>query len=411
MVKPREIKALNTSLVSNNENLIKEKKRTILFFAHIGHKSFLTGSENYLLNLIKVLSNDFNCILVSPTMSLLISEVKQLNIPVRIINYPMVWEIWKPTKNIEKETNKMNIHTSTDHLMDLIEKLQPSFVFVNTSVNLVPAIAAKKAKVLVIWLINEVIENNPYTLKAVQTIDYFSDWIVGISNTVLQPFFEYNLNKKTFLLYPITTIKSDFKSNLLHLRKKLKIKESSIIVGYLSSYISPEKGLKHFIKMAVALCKKHKNVYFFIQGKPTNLPYFNQCLNLIKSSRFRNKFNLLPFDINVYYFFHSVDIIVIPSLIDEGFPLVGLESFLYGKPVVAYRSGGLIEQLEQLNNEDLLVKKGDTDELKQNVSKLLKNSAIRQQVGLTNKQKAAELFGPNSFRVRLNRLLKKIDNP
>ncbi len=103
-----------------------------------------------------------------------------------------------------------------------------------------------------------------------------------------------------------------------------------------------------------------------------------------------------------------MDVVVVPSLLNEGFGLTALEGHIFGKPVVAYRSGGLVEILTSTGNELFLVQKGDVQDLTNKVQYLLSDHRIPQEIGSRNSQMIHQVFGIDAYRSRLGQFLSAL---
>lgn len=179
-----------------------EQKKTIVFFAHKGGDDHITGAENYLLFLLKEMKERHHCIVVSPLQSMFTVKVAALETEVIITPYPMCWKLWQPDETIAEHLEKILVDPSKHELAGLIKEKQADLVVTNTSVNPLPAIAAKQVAVPVVWIASEVIAENEFTKETVSFIHHYSNWIIGVSNAVLKPFHTENLQRKTFLLHP-----------------------------------------------------------------------------------------------------------------------------------------------------------------------------------------------------------------
>ncbi|MFA9556932.1 glycosyltransferase family 4 protein [Evansella sp. AB-rgal1] len=387
-------------------------KKTILFFAHNGGDSHITGAENYLFTVIKESRGQYHCILISPLKSMLTAKIEQLGVEVKIIPYPMLWSIWNPNDKLLKEEKSFLSDNSIQKLTGMIKKKKADLVITNTTVNPMPAMAAKKAGVPVVWFLCEVMQVNEFTSDAVQLINRYSDFIVGISNAVLGPFKKESTTKKLYKLNPTFDMKEKKfnyrKGNRHKLRNRLKLKDSDRLVCCMAAYVSPLKGFDHYIKMANSLCNTVNDVHFLIVGKLVDTAYYEECQKLMESLGHKEKFHVLSFVEDVHLIYEAIDIMVIPSLVDEGFSLVCLESLAFGKPVVAYHSGGIIEQMNRTNNNRFLVKKGNIRGLEHKVSRLLCNPILRSTVSQSNRKASQRFYGIGYFRKRLLLLYKKV---
>lgn len=387
-------------------------KKKILFFAHSGGTTHITGAENYLLTLIKESKSQFHCLLISPIRSMLTAAVEELGVQVLIIPYPMLWTVWNPDKKLVSDEKDLLANDSLKKLTDMIKNKKADLVITNTTVNPVPAIAAKKAGVPVVWILCEVIKDNAFTLDAVHLINRYSDFIVGISNAVITPFKRTHLTNKIFKLNPTFRLRKQrldsSKEKSKNLRQSLKLKETDKLVGCMAAYMSPLKGFDHYIKMAISICNTLNDVHFLLVGKLVDSAYYERCLQLIENSGHKEKFHIHSFEQDVYSIYQAIDVMVVPSLVDEGFSLVCLESLFHGKPVVAYQSGGIIEQMYRTNNKRFLVKKGNIRGLELKVSKLLTNHPLRSNVAQSNQKTSRNFYGIDHYRKTLALLYKKV---
>jgi glycosyltransferase involved in cell wall biosynthesis len=76
-------------------------------------------------------------------------------------------------------------------------------------------------------------------------------------------------------------------------------------------------------------------------------------------------------------------------LVEEGLPFVALEASAAGRPVVAFRSGGLPEAVMH-DHSGLLVPKGDADGLADAIVRVLGDPALARRLGENGRRHAAE---------------------
>jgi glycosyltransferase involved in cell wall biosynthesis len=89
--------------------------------------------------------------------------------------------------------------------------------------------------------------------------------------------------------------------------------------------------------------------------------------------------------------YHAADVLVYPSVWNEPFGLPAVEAMACGLPVVATRSGGLQEIVED-GVTGLLVKRADVDDLARALITLLSDASMRERMGRAGRDRATEMF-------------------
>ncbi|MDQ0901561.1 MULTISPECIES: glycosyltransferase family 4 protein [unclassified Paenibacillus] len=384
---------------------------TVMLFSHVCCLTYITGAEKYLLQLSREFGRYFRCILVVPNEGVLAKKARASGISVIVQEFQRTASLWRPHAGILDEMQQL-IQSGLPVLVNLLHVHNPQLVVTNTSVNPLPAIAAKKLGIPTTWVITEVIGQNPYTHHSIQVIERNSDWIVGISEAVLAPFGGRADGSKRFLLKPTWLPEELQPGTWLHWREQrrvlLGIRPHQKLIGYISSDIVPHKGLEHFVQMGLKLCKQMNDVHFLITGNQTYTDYFSRCMLQIRQSAFSDRFHISGFEGNIYTLYPALDVLVVPSLIAEGFGLTAMEGLIFGKPIVAYRSGGLSEILTEVGEEALLAAPGDIDDL----TAKTKVALLQEANGKTEERrrsKASLHFGMERYRSKLLPLIEKIE--
>ena len=97
---------------------------------------------------------------------------------------------------------------------------------------------------------------------------------------------------------------------------------------------------------------------------------------------------------NMTSMYEKARVVVMPSLWQEPFGMVGLEAQTCGRPVVAYDVGGIREWLHD-GVSGTLVRPGDTKALGQAIRAMLENPETADQYGQAGQQIATEIFNPD----------------
>ncbi len=122
--------------------------------------------------------------------------------------------------------------------------------------------------------------------------------------------------------------------------KNIKDKETLLTVGFLGN-ISIEKGIKYFFNTLNKL--NHSRTINGIIGGP-----FQDKISEVYTRNELKKHPYISYVGSVYAnekekFFKSIDLLLMPSILEEAEPLVIHESMSYGVPVIAYDKGCISE--------------------------------------------------------------------
>ncbi len=108
--------------------------------------------------------------------------------------------------------------------------------------------------------------------------------------------------------------------------------------------------------------------------------------------------------------YSQLDIVVAPTRDQEPFGLAALEPALWELPVVASRSGGLMEVVRD-GETGLLCKPGDPLDLADNLARLLVDPALRRTLGTTARRRAIRDFSLSRMIDQMEELLDSLERP
>jgi glycosyltransferase involved in cell wall biosynthesis len=385
------------------------KRMKCMLFSHICTTTHITGAEKLLLFYAQELQAIHDCILVVPNEGVLSHVARTRGLYVIVLPYPVLWEIYTPINSIKKVfLNLTHSSSALAPLMKLLYIHHPDLIVSNSCVNVLPPFAAKALGIPVIWMITETIVRNKYTGVSVRLIKQFADWIIGISQSTLHLFRGAN----TFILYPSWRMEELEQANWEAYRRikrtELGITDNERIIGYISSNIFPLKGLDHFILMAQKLSQSLLHVKFLIVGTPSDYKFYEECKQMVRDSPNTDRFHFVPFTVQTQRIYPAMDVIVIPSLVPEGFGMAALEGHIFGKPVVSYASGGLEEIMRLMHNDAYLVPTQNWEYMEQVVSGLLNDEEKLYGSGKRNFEVVQEVFGLNVYRERLYEIMRVV---
>lgn len=383
--------------------------KTIMLFSHICNEAHMTGAEKLLLFMLRELAPTNRCLLVVPNEGLLAQEARGVGFEVIIESYPLMWQLWEPSPSLHEEEGHWNHGERLSPITNLYHMHRPDLVISHTCVNALPAMAARRIGIPVLWMITETMCETPHTGEAVSLIHRYSDWIAGISESTLAPFRRAGLSDKIFLLYPSwrqESLHPHVWEHYRHVRRaEYLIGEGEVVVGFIASDLTERKGLSHFIEMAVHLCPLVPHARFYVVGKPSEPEYYDRCIRRIHESGHASRFVIQPYGSAIESIYPAMDVVVVPSLIHEGFGMTALEGMIFGKPVIAYGAGGLQEMLSSLGAGQLLAPFGDLDTLTSIVYQVTADPQTCRVLGPSYQAAAHQVYGIDSYRSRLHTMI------
>lgn len=345
----------------------------------------------------------------SPSGGKLAGLARRFGIQVKICTLPMLHGVYTPYQGIADDAEHLRHTPAYQEAVSLIRETAPDIVLTNTCVNVMPAVAAKSLQIPIIWKITEIIHANEHTTEAIQMIGRYADWIIGISETAVAPFQEAGMGDKVTIISPTWEPALPAPDRWVHLRerkrKELGFKSSQTCIGYISSFIYDAKGLKPFVDMALRICETHSRCRFWIIGAASDKKYYDECVSRVKKSGYSRRFTFTTFEENVSLAYTAMDILVIPSMVKEGFGMTALEGLYFAKPVIAFAQGGLKELMESVGSDAFLAPPGDAEALVTLATTLLNDAELASNTGWRNRTEAERLYGVETYRTKLHTMV------
>lgn len=166
--------------------------------------------------------------------------------------------------------------------------------------------------------------------------------IVSISNFIKSEIYKYGRSSiNDCVIYnipPSRKIKND---------DKLSFKsDSSLVLGYLGR-IDNIKGVHILIDSVISMLNKNKDITLYLAGDISVCPDYYKDLHIkILNSGYEKQIRFLGELNNVDSFFCNIDILCVPTIVQEALGNVVVEAKLNRTPVVVFPSGGMPEIIE-----------------------------------------------------------------
>jgi glycosyltransferase involved in cell wall biosynthesis len=389
-------------------------RKKLMIFSHVCNAKNMTGAEKLLLFLARKLNVYFECVLVVPLEGKLAQMARASGIRTKQLYNPLLYEMCAPFEGLQAKADLLAYSFDGKAILSFLQEENCDFVFVNTCVNVVPAMMAKHLGIPVIWHITETVPEQAFRHLTVSMVQKYSDYIVGISEAVLSPYRLGTAPSKVSLLYPsweqYEYHPERWDTARMSKRKEWGIKEGQTVIGYVSSFLIAQKGPEHFVEAAIELNKKFKQLKFVVIGGELDRHFYRQLKRKIREAECTSKFIFSDYEDAIETAYCAMDIVVVPSLLSEGFGMTAMEAMIVGKPVVSYAAGGLREILESAGSGEYLVGVGDKKQLQAKISSLVEAPNMAKQIGITNQEKVNLVFGPQNYDHQLHSLVATISD-
>lgn len=386
--------------------------KSILF---IHQSAELYGSDKTILMFISKLDKtQYFPVVILPFEGPLKVELEKNNIKVIIAPVLKLYRKMFTPVNIIKFIKEYKTGIKT--LDKLHKEYNFSLVYSHTLAALIGILFAKKRKIKHLWHVQEIIAKPKIfntAFKKILSIKSNHKIVYDSKETM-----DFWIKKNKEL-----TEKSEFVWNGIDVEKKVNSSESEIqnirkdyfhtndneIVISLVGRINSWKGQQLLLKAFHILAKKHSNLKLvFLGSAPPNQEFFE--INLkekIKEYKLENKVVIIPFQEEIWKFWDSIDIAVVPSTEPEPFGLVVIEAMLAKKPVVASNHGGPTEIV--LHNETgFLFEPNNENSLAEHLERLILDSELRKSFGEKGYQRAKNVFSLENHVQHFEKIFKEI---
>jgi glycosyltransferase involved in cell wall biosynthesis len=177
------------------------------------------------------------------------------------------------------------------------------------------------------------------------------------------------------------------------LRKEYAIPSEKIIIGT-AGRVVPRKNFDHFINIGIEICKKYKKDCVFVLVGDTPF-YFKQSLienlkSMTKKANLESKFIFTGYKNKVESYIADFDIFFIPSMYEDPFPRVVIESMALSKPIIGYRIGGIGETIDDgINGYSFNLKDNN---LIEKIIELIEDKELRLKMSFESRKKSVNQY-------------------
>ena len=262
-------------------------------------------------------------------------------------------------------------------------------------------IAARLARVPCIWHMQDIVDPKMAFGIVRSVLVYLGSILPGkiiVVSKAVGEMFEGKSALKVQVIYNGTDCKRfSPKVEGAVVRREFGIGREEFVVGMVGR-LTQWKGQREFLRAAVRVHREITNVRFLVVGGTTfsSESYLAELHELTHSLGLDGKVIFTGFRTDIPELTSAMDVCVVPSVLPDPCPLVLFDYMASAKPVIASRTGGIPEIIED-GEDGLLVKAGHHEELADAVVALFKNPELKKKIALAARKKAEKYFSSRAF--------------
>lgn len=369
-----------------------------ILYLHAGAEMY--GADIVLLELLKNLEKSkFKPYVVLPCDGPLVEKLKQNNIEVEVISYPILRRKYFNPIGIVRYIKDYFIYSNK--LVKIAKVKKIDIVHTNTAAVLEGIFVKRRLNLKQVWHIHEIIVKPKFMNKL---LSYFisknSDEVITVSNAVKN----HLIGTGYFDSKPINVIYNgvdnrifNFKNDIEYLKKEFNIPKQALVVGMIGR-VNAWKGQDDFIDAIENILINNENIYAMIvggvfDGEEWRIAELKEKINSLSCSD-RIIFSDYRSDIpNIQALY---DIFVLPSTNPDPLPTVVLEAMASRTAIVGYRHGGICEMVEEGVN-GLLAEVKNTKDLEEKIVQFIVDCDKRENAARKSEERQKKMFSLQKY--------------
>lgn len=313
------------------------------------------------------------------------ATARKAGVPVRCLVFERIPRLRDPRRVFRWI---MNLPRDVGRFVHLFRREQPDAVHVNGAFFLAPAVAAKIARIPLVWHLNDTVLPSRVAPLFGAVVRLLADRIVVAAEAVAVHY-AVNSAPHEVIYAPVNT--SRFNAERPEERDKTGAKRVGLIGNW-----NPLKGLEYFVH-AAAIVRDHLegDLEVVLAGAKleTNRDYARRVDNLVQELGLDPIVRDYGFVVSIEEVLRHLDVLVLSSTA-EASPMAVLEAMAAGVPVVATDVGGVRELLGDGENmpAGLIVQPKKPERIAEAVLWLLENPEKAAVMGCNGRRRAKEQF-------------------
>jgi glycosyltransferase involved in cell wall biosynthesis len=288
-------------------------------------------------------------------------------------------------------------------MMVWLDRYWPDVVYVNCLPQLKGAAAARALGLPVVWHVREILPPGPRRRWFARRLRRDATRIVAVSEAVAGWISDEGLAEKVSVIHNGVGIPADGFDGLA-MRDGMGLPATGVVVGFLGG-MAVHKGAGDLVRAGERAIAAAPELHFVI---PTYGPAaeIDALRTRVTASAAAGHFHLIPPLEDVFRLLAAVDIVAFTSIWPDSLPRVVMEAMAAGRPVAAYRTGGVPEMVAD-GETGFMVETGEVEALAERMVRLAGDPELRRRMGAAAAARARAEFSVASHVDAMERILKE----
>ena len=294
----------------------------------------------------------------------------------------------------------------------LIQKIDPSVVYLNTVVSLAGAVAARRMTRPCVWHLREMFADVGGEMNAPnwaipivrRIIRWHADRIVANSAATARNLLGHDSDEVTIVPNAVRSAFFEEARTREEARAVFSLALEGIVVG-IPGTLRPAKGHPFFLRSVAPLLRERDELHVAITGEGEE-GFTAKIRAQVRELGIQDRVHFLGWVEDMSAFYRACNSICVPSRA-ETFGRTVIEAFAVGTPVVATAVGGMNETIDS-ETTGLLVPYGDEEALADALRRLLDDPELRQKMSANAREVAEKKYHERTYKERVVALLDKV---
>jgi glycosyltransferase involved in cell wall biosynthesis len=269
-----------------------------------------------------------------------------------------------------------------------LSELEPDVVHVNCLSHVRGVAAARSLGLPVVWHLREILPPGSRRRWFAGRLRSDATCIVAVSEAVARWVREEGLGDRVEVVHNGVDF---FKGGVAReaSRSRFDLPPEAVVVGLFSQLVA-HKGALDLVRAGHAAVSENPGLHFLIAGHgPAS--FAGRLLREIANGAAAGQIHLVPPQPEIWDLLGAVDVVALPTLWPDPLPRAVMEAMAAGRPVVAYRNGGVVEMVVD-GETGLLCQPGDVENLTRAILEVAGDEALRNRLGEAGRRRARALF-------------------